>query len=60
MSNKKISKNRSLEEDKIKQKFSKLNFRRKKMQIYEEESKEDLNYEKYTTCRYKSKGRESA
>ena len=56
MSNKKINKKRSLEEDRIKQKFSKLDFRRKKMQIYEEESKEDLNYEKYITDRYQSKG----
>lgn len=54
MNNKKTKKRGYLEEDRFKQKFSKLNFRRKKMQIYEEESKEDLDYEKYTTERYKS------
>ncbi len=56
MSNKKTNKKTSVEEDRIKQKFSKLNFRRRKMQIYEEESKEDLNYEEYITNRYQSKG----
>ena len=54
MNNKKTKKRGYAEEDRIKQKFSKLSFRRKKMQIYEEESKEDLDYEKYITERHKS------